>query len=1136
MSDLLSAESLGSVATPPSEAPWQLGMAVQQENWDEALKIWTRIERAGGGAAEDFARAAMALRRLGRFDTAEAVIGKGLQRTPDHPELLVDHAWLALERGQVDEAEQRWQTVMARLPDEPTGPVGMGVTLLRLGRHDAAEAVFAAAQPRFPNHKPLLLEWAQAAHRRGDWAEAVQRWEIALWRGVNPGQVVARLVAALREAGRLDEAEAVASSGAAGPASASLLAEHALVAHARADWAAAAQRWQAVRAASDDLTKLCKAYVLGAWALQHSGRAEAAEALLAEGVARLPQEAELWTAWGQQACNRGDLTEALRRWGESMARQPGAPDGYVGSAHALRELGRIAEAEAVLAPALELFPDNFFVLAEHARTGELLHDHTERIQRWAAVRTRFPDNPLGHARSAEACRAAGLLEEAAALAEVAASRFPDDVGAVLAQAYLARARHGPTAALACWERAHARFPEHPAVHAGLVTALTDVGQFEAAERVASPALARWPQVRELRAASAQVATGRGNHAEAVRRWKAMRADFPDAIEVYTGLVTALQDAGRFAEADAELAEVLQSATRATLAGTPPGEGSVCHPREAELWSAWARLAQDRGDLAEAARRWGELSACLPGAPDGYLGSAYTLRALGRIADAEAALAPALELFPNNFFVLAEHAWTGERLGDQTERMRRWDVVRTRFPDNPLGHVRVAETCREAGRLAEAMTLAEAAAIRFPDDVGAALVQAYLTRAQRGLAAALACWERAHARFPEDPAVLTGLVEALGDAEQYEAAEEIAVAAAQRWPRARELRAACAFVATRRGDHTEAVQRWQALRADFPNVIAVYPGLAAALCDAGRFAEAETVLAEALRHNPDDIELARQQAITVTAARDWSRALPLWQTLLRRAPDSRAVRVAVHDAAARARLDEGAGELPAATDTVPSALLTDLLAQAPVGDGADTGALLMRFESLGDTCEFGILQRQFEVEPLSLLRWATVHPKPLLAALRERFAGIGEPHQTELAVAAGDYALRDTRYRFWFATFVRETQEPRSTFFPQQCQRMQFLRRALIQTIESGESILVYKYDPATDDGMLWAMRAAVRTYNPRTMLLGVRLEDSGHPSGSIDVLGDGLVAGYVDRFSNTDVSVDAWLSICRQTAALHQTS
>ena len=88
-------------------------------------------------------------------------------------------------------------------------------------------------------------------------------------------------------------------------------------------------------------------------------------------------------------------------------------------------------------------------------------------------------------------------------------------------------------------------------------------------------------------------------------------------------------------------------------------------------------------------------------------------------------------------------------------------------------------------------------------------------------------------------------------------------------------------------------------------------------------------------------------------------------------------------------------------------------------------LLLRFESLGDGTEFGVVQWYFGANPLGLLRFTHTPPGLLCAALRAKFQGVGEPENTVLFANRGEWISQDTRYLLAMHTHLREKrQRPR----------------------------------------------------------------------------------------------------------------
>jgi tetratricopeptide (TPR) repeat protein len=97
------------------------------------------------------------------------------------------------------------------------------------------------------------------------------------------------------------------------------------------------------------------AYLRAAAMLSQLRRFEEAEQLLANGAARFREDPGFAIERGWLAYRRGHLDDAIERWREIREAMPGHPVGYTAGAIALRDAGRIAEAEKLLAEAIERF-------------------------------------------------------------------------------------------------------------------------------------------------------------------------------------------------------------------------------------------------------------------------------------------------------------------------------------------------------------------------------------------------------------------------------------------------------------------------------------------------------------------------------------------------------------------------------------------------------------------------------------------------------------------------------------------------------------------------------------------------------------------------------------------------------------
>jgi hypothetical protein len=193
-------------------------------------------------------------------------------------------------------------------------------------------------------------------------------------------------------------------------------------------------------------------------------------------------------------------------------------------------------------------------------------------------------------------------------------------------------------------------------------------------------------------------------------------------------------------------------------------------------------------------------------------------------------------------------------------------------------------------------------------------------------------------------------------------------------------------------------------------------------------------------------------------------------------------------------------------------------------------MIARFESLGDNCEFGLVRRQLNAEPLGLLRFSFIELPQLLRGLRTDFEGLGDPANTEVIVHGKDseFVVKESAYGMTYHTFQYEGQLSIDAVRLQQSTRLSFLRRKFMEDARGGEKIFVIKrnhtlrpeevlpiYTQLNDLGLNW--------------LLWVVPANAEHRSGTVEFLLPGLLRGYVDRFAPNenapDLSLAAWRAV-----------
>ncbi|MEJ0047811.1 MAG: hypothetical protein WDN04_18105 [Rhodospirillales bacterium] len=396
----------------------------------------------------------------------------------------------------------------------------------------------------------------------------------------------------------------------------------------------------------------------------------------------------------------------------------------------------------------------------------------------------------------------------------------------------------------------------------------------------------------------------------------------------------------------------------------------------------------------------------------------------------------------------------------------------------------------------------------------------------------AIWASLAEDLPSDPAAYLQKLAGLVEGGELETAEAGYRAAAARFPGNVAIVSRYARVAERRRDWPEAVIRWQAVRGRHPNNRIAQQALAAALVRAGEADTAEALLAELLTPlaggdlaatDPAVRRLMIDHARLAANRGDVAVAQRRWQDLLRQVPDDAAVL-------------NGWRELQTQADTMAADVAAPLLEG---NEPAPFAALMARFEGLGGTCEFGLVQRHFGFEALGLLRWVSLSAANLCLALEDRFAGVGEAKFTRMRVSdAHEFNTTDTRYGMGMHTFIKDTGQDREKLFVQLQRRLRFLRDKLLEDLAAGEKIFLYRCRRDTKPDDIMPVAEALHAYNPANVLLAVKMASEEEPAHAVRPLARGVFCASIrdgrkqPYRTGWDVDFDSWLETCQQAAAM----
>ena len=202
--------------------------------------------------------------------------------------------------------------------------------------------------------------------------------------------------------------------------------------------------------------------------------------------------------------------------------------------------------------------------------------------------------------------------------------------------------------------------------------------------------------------------------------------------------------------------------------------------------------------------------------------------------------------------------------------------------------------------------------------------------------------------------------------------------------------------------------------------------------------------------------------------------------------------------------------------------------------------LMRcFESLGENCEFGLVQRRCGAEPLGLFRFASAPLPKLLVGLEARLEGLSEPDNLEVQLSPNrrEYMVHDRKFQLLYHAWVLADEMTAEDVHKREARRLPLLVRKLLEDLDRAEKIFVCHGMRPLSEMEARTLLAGLRRYGPNT-LLWVEVGDADHPPGNVAWCTEGLLKAYIDRFAPGedahDLSLDCWIAICREAVRLYR--
>ncbi len=288
---------------------------------------------------------------------------------------------------------------------------------------------------------------------------------------------------------------------------------------------------------------------------------------------------------------------------------------------ALRDISVIAKEEA---QALHRSDHNPLL---QAKTSLTIGDTVTALRFWDHAWVRYPNYVKRSADTLGVLLGLKLFDVAEAIMLEGQGRSPHEARYFEGYALVAEHRGDRAEAVARWQRVRKRFPGSWTAHVNAARTLNELGRLDEAEALAKRAISRFPGIIHAWLEHARVAEKARDWAKARTRWEQVSHQFGH-VSGALGQARMMLALGQMEEAEHFLLEMRSK-----------------FEYEAEVATAWARLAEQRGNLELALERWTVVRKRFPQFLLGYQETARLLRDVGAAGELEAFLRDAAERFP-----------------------------------------------------------------------------------------------------------------------------------------------------------------------------------------------------------------------------------------------------------------------------------------------------------------------------------------------------------------------------------------------------------------------------------------------------------------------------------------------------------
>ena len=204
----------------------------------------------------------------------------------------------------------------------------------------------------------------------------------------------------------------------------------------------------------------------------------------------------------------------------------------------------------------------------------------------------------------------------------------------------------------------------------------------------------------------------------------------------------------------------------------------------------------------------------------------------------------------------------------------------------------------------------------------------------------------------------------------------------------------------------------------------------------------------------------------------------------------------------------------------------------------SAAVLQRFESLGDNCEFGFVQRANGYEDGAILRWSISPLDKLILCLDNNFKDFYvfdnlEPSAPDMVRDTGTGLMFHTQMHSIDGRFVLGD-AVRQDIYAKEKSKMDHLLDKFRRRIQQPGTICVYKRNSGTTDDEAQRLQRSLNGLGQSTLLIVKSTDDQGQWS-TVHRSPLGFLVGLLDEFAPyfaaDQVSIRVWNALLKNASA-----